>query len=620
MELLYLWANEFKCLKQKAICFSSRFTFQTELADKELTVAIKYNPEYVPSLLKEPVTSIAAIIGDNGSGKSTCLELVKKCLSEGEGGTWNSVFIVLYDQSTKTLSAYHTFNLFRIRVTWPDGINHTEPIVIKQKTLRRVDLPIDPESEFPLSHQLNIIHYANDFNPLDEGQIEVAGLYNITTNFLMHADRRNVANDFDNESLDALDGHQQNEMLRNLLFICSSYAYLAPFPMPPTLAITVTGIDFDYFMGADDLSGNLGLYKDVVRKLYDDSKGFLDRLAISALCNHLRFQVTNAFSPYPFKDRLAYFSDQAGDTFERVTQWFNSVIQRSTTIILNNEKVQIDNKKERTILAFLTYAKQLCEGGIIESQKEGPINQGLIKTTESGNRTVLAQFTSLYYASVGGSRYLHFSWTNLSTGEQSRLTLFSRIYDVVDRLKLTDGERKQNVLLLLDEPDSGFHPEWQQSLISDLITLVTGIFAKKTVQIVITANAPFLTSDLPRTSINFIKTVKDGYKIIERKQFYPLEMEQTFGANIHTLLSNGYYLKRTIGQYACTIIDEIIGELTTKDKLLNSQDLERIRATIKIIGEPIIQRKLAMMLDEKIIKSKNIDLLEKRLQELKGDK
>lgn len=53
-----------------------------------------------------------------------------------------------------------------------------------------------------------------------------------------------------------------------------------------------------------------------------------------------------------------------------------------------------------------------------------------------------------------------------SSGERSLLTLFTRLYTKYDEIK---NSNKNQVLLLLDEPDILYHPEWQRQFIHNLI-------------------------------------------------------------------------------------------------------------------------------------------------------
>jgi len=65
---------------------------------------------------------------------------------------------------------------------------------------------------------------------------------------------------------------------------------------------------------------------------------------------------------------------------------------------------------------------------------------------------------------------------------------------------------------------------------------------------ILTSHSPFLLSDIPKENVIFLE---------KGKQVYP-EIE-TFGANIHTLLSHGFFMKDGLmGEFAKGKINEII--------------------------------------------------------------
>ncbi|MEV9525160.1 AAA family ATPase [Aliarcobacter butzleri] len=126
-----------------------------------------------------------------------------------------------------------------------------------------------------------------------------------------------------------------------------------------------------------------------------------------------------------------------------------------------------------------------------------------------------------------------------------------------------DGE---NRLILLDEPDNTLHPNWQKEYINLLVTLLKD---KKYIHIIITSHSPFLISDLPKENVIFLE---------KGKQVYPFEDgKQTFGANIHTLLSHGFFMKDGLmGEFAKDKIQSIIKyhEDIEKKEILETDTIE----------------------------------------------
>ncbi len=135
------------------------------------------------------------------------------------------------------------------------------------------------------------------------------------------------------------------------------------------------------------------------------------------------------------------------------------------------------------------------------------------------------------------------SFFSLSHGERSILLSNALIYDSIIENK------NQEILICLDEPDLSLHPEWQKKYINELIKMFSKI--EKEFHFLITSHSPFILSDLPKENIIFLE---------KGKQVYPFEDgKQTFGANIHTLLSHGFFMKDGLmGEFAKDKIQSII--------------------------------------------------------------
>jgi len=118
-------------------------------------------------------------------------------------------------------------------------------------------------------------------------------------------------------------------------------------------------------------------------------------------------------------------------------------------------------------------------------------------------------------------------------------------------------------------------------------------------------HSPFILSDIPKENVIFLE---------KGKQVYPFEdNQQTFGANIHTLLSHGFFMKDGLmGEFAKDKIDTVIKYLNQTK--LSDDEIIYCENIISIIGEPIIKRQLQKMLDSKRLCE--IDVIKKQIEEL----
>lgn len=206
---------------------------------------------------------------------------------------------------------------------------------------------------------------------------------------------------------------------------------------------------------------------------------------------------------------------------------------------------------------------------------------------------------------------------DLSYGEQQLLFVLNQIYalsyysPVVD--EVVPHFDIDNFIVLLDEIELGFHPNWQKNIIGYFLDFLLFIPNKK-FHLIFSSHSPFILSDVPKQNIVFLK---DG------KQVDALEKKQTFGANIHTLLADGFFMDGGLmGEFAKEKIEEVIKFLNSdKSKIKDKKDVLNI---IDIIGEPFLKQKLKDMyfkkfndnsIDEQI---KKLELEIERLKNVKS--
>ena len=219
------------------------------------------------------------------------------------------------------------------------------------------------------------------------------------------------------------------------------------------------------------------------------------------------------------------------------------------------------------------------------------------------------------------------SFEDLSFGERQLLTQLNFIqfyinkkqyipYEDIDIFVEKDNkkidvdfnvEKKvKSMIVLIDELEIGLHPNWQKNAINYIFDFLQNI-KDIDFNLIITSHSPFLLSDLPKENVIFLE---------KGKQVKPFkEDEQTFGANIHTLLSNGFFMSDGLmGEFAKSKIKTI--QITYKyilhrhkQKSLNKKEHKKSRRFIRtqlktlwyiqsIIGEQFLQTIIKNYLDE----------------------
>ncbi len=95
MELVYLWVEEYKNIKNQGFNFSPRFRCAYDAANKELTIA--ENEDFIPDFFGENI-NVTAIVGKNGSGKSSLLKSILEGFVKSD-----KINIKLFDSNEKEI-------------------------------------------------------------------------------------------------------------------------------------------------------------------------------------------------------------------------------------------------------------------------------------------------------------------------------------------------------------------------------------------------------------------------------------------------------------------------------------------------------------------------------------
>jgi len=177
---------------------------------------------------------------------------------------------------------------------------------------------------------------------------------------------------------------------------------------------------------------------------------------------------------------------------------------------------------------------------------------------------------------VETEEFLDFEWQpSLSSGEETLLFQFAKYYDVMKEKKVSSSQQKNRedneaYTIYIDEGENSLHPNWQKKYISYIVQFFKDNFPKNEIHIILTSHSPFLLSDIPKQNIIFLdrykeddaevknETQKEGNcKVLTHDEV--LNKKQTFGANIHTLLSDSFFMEDGLmGEFAESKIKEII--------------------------------------------------------------
>lgn len=209
----------------------------------------------------------------------------------------------------------------------------------------------------------------------------------------------------------------------------------------------------------------------------------------------------------------------------------------------------------------------------------------------------------------------------LSTGEKAILDFYSSLYFYIDVNKESEHTNFEYYLLMLDEPDLGFHPLWKKKFINALTKTLPVLFSKINpvtydnskistkanpyVQIIFTTHDPLTLSDIPNGNIIYLsKNLQSGESEILNVE-NANRPAKSFAANITNLLSDSFFINDgLIGDFAKFKIEETINWINNQkesqaQKLdIFKEELSYHKKVIELIDEKVIKLKLSEMISE----------------------
>lgn len=219
----------------------------------------------------------------------------------------------------------------------------------------------------------------------------------------------------------------------------------------------------------------------------------------------------------------------------------------------------------------------------------------------------------------------------LSSGEKQKIyTISSLIYhlrnlnSVKENLHTTSYNERlvkyENINIIFDEVELYYHPELQRRFIKDLFDNIraANLLQIKSINFLFVTHSPFILSDIPNENILYLQS-----KDFKNEQLRLAT--QTFGGNIHDLLANSFFLDENgyMGEYARQLISSAFFYLLPENKKPELEpELElqwnqnMVRVLIDIVGEPMVKRSLNELFADKFLLT--VDEIDREISRLKS--
>jgi ABC-type multidrug transport system ATPase subunit len=578
MELLYIWIDSYKNIKQQGFNFSPKYRFEftptTFGKDEEGNETViggdltyQENKDFPDNFFGKGISNVTAIIGENGSGKSSVLELIKDIK---ELLYINIFYVFKEDQFSIIIRKKSSINLNIISIGFEFSYSERND----NDTLDS-DFCYYPYSAFDIRNYNTLLGSSGNNYDIS------------TTNLLGIAQ--------------TLQGYQFEELKKQVFFIGKNDTIreiLFGDGKNISIQISLNNV----------ISGKMGVY--ISPKLYLKTSDYIKAIYVLwAYEDSLKFNKIDGY-------------EQEVEELMKSGDNINNRIDKLATIINNKGGIKSIGGREidyRTLnfnglSEWFAINIDSYSNGFLNSENKIYLN--LVSKPDLGKIMDLIIICEKIPFDIFGFDFIigeKKQERNLSSGENALLSLFARL----DNNYSTNSYAKDcsYMIALFDEPDLCLHPQWQKDLLKKILDILPKIFRNKPIQIILTSHSPFLVSDLPKENIIFLEKEKETglCKVSDLRNH-----AQTFGQNIHTLFADSFFMEGgLIGEFAKTKLEQAIQWLKSNESL-TEKEINELKFIITHFGEPMIKHKLEQLYEKRFL-AKIDETLESKIDRLKRE-
>ncbi len=579
-----------------------------------------------------PSVNISAVVGKNGSGKSTAVELLLRAINNISFKQERVSADLIEIPGLRVEIFFQTNYVYKIRV-FDKRITYYQ-YNQKEKKFLPIKDKFAPQNFF-YTIAVNYSHYAYNSNDMIVEGDWLTGVFHKNDGYQTPL----VLNPYRKKGV--IDINSENELLKGRLI-----ANLLRFPDQEKNHFKSLTTAFDAHSLKLSLKPNKEdavLYEltDKENKLHDVTlKDIFDDQARNSFLLHVngifRFGYRSMSDQQKKKNKLAldyivykiisiaikYYNFEEV-IFIKDTKSFNSVTLGSYLRDLYRDQSHITLKLRQT-LNYLRYKPQIIQTETpIKIEELAKFNHAILKRKNSALEGIELIPPPIYHTEIiicekeRPERQIPFSM--LSSGEKQMIySVHSLMYHLVNLDSVRRSSLKRTAYryynVILEEVELYAHPEMQRVFLNNILESFRELKLHDTAElnIMFVTHSPFILSDIPENNILFLES--NGQPLPKESRM------KTFGGNIHDLLANSFFLEKgTIGQFAFEKINKIIEAVRKDNRDVDNRSEDReVLALINLIGEPFLREKLLDMYYAKYDKQKRINQLEAELKTLRG--
>lgn len=269
-------------------------------------------------------------------------------------------------------------------------------------------------------------------------------------------------------------------------------------------------------------------------------------------------------------------SDENKSQRNKITEEFSAVEAiRSSNVLLEQNRIRyFKDCIKYLIKAISIFSEEKVKFNV--EILENLLNLGNINASEPTKwKTSVALISSQeqrehIQSLVDSEKDLSVKFSKISDGESVFLNTFSTIFSTLK------NDKYDNKIILLDEPDLNLHPELARNFINTLNNIIEKYFVGNSLQLIISTHSPYIVTNVPKKSVFNLIDREDYLGEIDwlgsDQRILIRNAEVSFGANLFDLMSDSFFLKATIGEFAKEKIIQMSKNKSLRYSLLNYID------------------------------------------------
>lgn len=634
---IYLKEHQYLIEKPQTLNFGGKYLYSYQSVGKNLIVHRKRNENYISNFfnISESPSNIhllSAIVGQNGVGKSSFLDVIRGVFVKHIYSMPHSLSTVLVEINGETKVLSSNFGNIYVQIDLPDDVNYIELERVKKDAYQSIyysphlDLKYNDNFDEVDDYDISLDEFIKrDLDATDKkGTNENGWKFSLHDELLLRNSMRQI--EFLNSNI-----FKDNSAFRQIFDIPEYESGILHFrdveiPDFHNLPMQLRSIIQEILNKVEKEHSEWHIYRDNNLDLKGGlrqalvNKYLLERFIIKAFLSVVIQQMEKGNTwlqegyiedPYNM-DRFADYS--AFDVFKYFIQ--ESYLEKGEfkRVIFNHEEILTFFEKLDSLFSVETNPDNIKKQSIKLDLKDLKEIFDLHKKIITNLLHYYPKLEGLIQKSDYTEGILFFRPTdrNMSSGENALLNFFSKLYDFIESNLSSENKSlkdKENYVLLLDEADLGFHPIWKKKYIDAILKAIPHFFNSldliPNLQIIITTHDPLTLSDLPINNVAFLYKNGDFCSVIPDND--KNKIQKSFGANITDLLAHSFFVEDgLIGDFAKSKIKGVIDWIEkNKNRANNLKDnadfkkqLEYQKKVINLIDEKIIKIKLAEMITD----------------------